>query len=152
MTEYAPLPWEVEEVLCVHKYFVDRLEAVFDQVEEEFIQSAIATTNEPETLGGSLDTTRRPSPLFELDDDICGTGGDQHFFWTTSKKYRSLTVERLANSGMSFLPHLFRTPDENYRRKIVTQDFLSYLLFYGGRTSQLLQAQTPVRRLSSPHF
>jgi hypothetical protein len=107
-------------------------------VEEEFIQSVIATTQKLANLGGGLDATRwysegvakwskdHPSRFFEMDDED-ESGDDRTFFWTVQKDSHRFVVEHLANSGMLFLRHLFKTSDEKSRRELVAQDYGTYL-------------------------
>lgn len=136
LDNYAASPWEVEEVLCVHQYIIERLEDVFDQVEEDFIESVVTLTQDAASLGGDPDATRwyskeiakssrdHPSHFFDTD----GEDGedDPTFFWTSEKRYHYLTAEHLSTFGLPCLRRLLNSSDKRSRRKTIVENFFGH--------------------------
>jgi hypothetical protein len=128
ITAYAPTPWEVEEVVCVHQYLFSRIEEVVDMVDEEFIEAVLATTKEPARLGGDLDATRwssgevakwcidHPSCLYDLDND--DEDVERETFFRT-KGSHSMMIEYLISSSLPFLRKLFNISDKKSRCEII---------------------------------
>lgn len=132
LTEYATSPWEVEEVLCVHQYVIERLEEVLDQVETEYIESVVASTQATASLGGDPDETRwhsvgvakssRDHPSHFYETDINHDEDERSLFWTSEKRYQILTAEYLSTFGLPFLRRLFNFTDKRTRRAIIVEN------------------------------
>jgi hypothetical protein len=41
-------PWEIEEIACVHQNFISRLQEIFNEVEDYFVET-VASTEQPST-------------------------------------------------------------------------------------------------------
>jgi hypothetical protein len=136
LTEYATSPWEVEEVLCVHQFFIEQLEEVLDQVEAEYIESVVASTQATAGLGGDPDETRwhsegvakssidHPSHFYET--DIEHDEDARSVFWASEKQDQILTAEYLSTFGLPFLCRLFHLTDKRARRAIIVENFVGH--------------------------
>lgn len=116
----------------MHQYVIERLEEVLDQVETEYIESVVASTQATASLGGDPDETRwhsegvatsskdHPSHFYETaiehDEDA------RSFFWTSEKRYQTLNAEYLSTFGLRCLRRLFRLTDKRTRRAIVVEN------------------------------
>jgi hypothetical protein len=132
----ASSPWEVEEVVCVHEYILRRLEDVFDQVEQDYVESVVASTQEAAKLDGDANETSRPSQdvtmwsgdhpslFFAYDDE--NDNEHREFFWTTGKQSHYHAMQYLSTLGLPFLRDLFHTSDKSTRRKTVVKNFLTH--------------------------
>jgi hypothetical protein len=132
---YAIKPWEIDEVLCVHHYLLERLEGVFDLVEEEFIESALATTKESVTLGRGPDEKRgysegvakwspdHPSHFFEAENPDDDRRDDHLFFYTSEKPSHYLAAEHMATLGLLFLHRIFYASDGPSRREMIVRNY-----------------------------
>ncbi len=136
LEEYAPSPWEVEEVVCVHQYMVERLQDVFDRVEEDYIESVVASTHDTAGLGEDPDETRwhsegvskwsqdHPSHFFNTDD--ADDDDDRLFFRTSEKRYHNLMIEYLSTFGLPFLHDLVNDTNKRSTKTKLLQNFVPH--------------------------
>jgi hypothetical protein len=140
LEEYVSSAWEVEEVVCVHQYLSERLEDVFDRIEEDRIESAITSTQEAARLGGDPDATRwyseavarwsrdHPSHFYDTGyEDVNHSYQDSTFFWKSEKRWHGTSIEHILNLGLPFLRNLFSTSDIKSQREPIMENFTSFL-------------------------
>lgn len=110
-TEFTP--WEVEEIACVHQYFIDSLKEVLNEVEDHFIESVASGSSRSRYLPQDKNADLQ---LMEAELEFCDDRKDVMFL-DSEKPRHPLVKEYLAILGFPFLRTLFKA--DNNRRNIL---------------------------------
>ena len=132
-------PWQIEELACVHDYFLRRLADVFDRAEDEFVFAELA--EEPKPSKAPFDDSIPRKENFQKDDrnnegeengDESGTDdysdvfeADWHDRWSEPDAFFSSSskisdheyyAEYMLSLGLPFFRRLFETSGEELRQ------------------------------------
>ena len=114
-------PWEMEEVVCVHQFILERLQDVIKKVEDYFVDSVRAEEQKstsrylPENPGGPfcLESEEAELPFFEQGD----------YFFTKRQKYKQRkTLQHLSSLGFPFVRSLLNASPDLQKYIIVKSD------------------------------
>jgi hypothetical protein len=126
-------PWEVEEIACVHQYFISRVRDIFNEVEDDFVES-VASTEQPSTSkylplkdkNADLQSMEAEIQFFhdDLDDDPgkLKKGEEDVMFLDSEKDCQDEVIRHIAALGFPFLRNLCEA--DNARRNImITENY-----------------------------
>ena len=113
--------WEIEEIACIRDYFISRLEKVFDELEDEFVD------------GMRAGTVRWQSTFLPDRWDV-----EHHWFSKDAKYQHGSYMENLLSCGLSTLFRIFQEAGKKRKALVISNsnsrcDFLTAALTKPGK-------------------
>jgi hypothetical protein len=119
-------PWEIEEIACVHQYFINRLQEIFNEVEDYFVGS-VASTEQPSTSkylpvgdNKNVDLQSMEAETQFFHEYEYSSGEEDVMFLDSEKGHQAPVIQHIATLGFPFLRNLCKA--DNARRNIMISE------------------------------